>query len=230
MSDADQYPERQQRADQYPERERRADQYPERERRADQYPERERRAKRAAAPDGIEPVADAPGSERPVADASGSVPLAYLITFRTYGTWLHGDDRGSVDREHNVFGTPLLPTNPRRERAARQRGKHAPITLNAAQRQVARAAIVAVCAHRQWSLHELNVRSNHVHVVVSAPRHPDHVMGSFKSWATRRMREASVIDADIQPWAERGSRKYLWKPEQVEAACRYVLDGQGPDL
>ena len=63
---------------------------------AKQYPERERRAKRAVAPDGIEPVAD----------ASGSVPLAYLITFRTYGTWLHGDARGSVDREHNVFGTP----------------------------------------------------------------------------------------------------------------------------
>ena len=202
---------------------------------ADQYPERKRRAKRAAASDGIEPVADARGSDptrgiEPVADASGSVPLAYLITFRTYGTWLHGDARGSVDREHNVFGTPLLPPNPPRERAGRQRSKHAPVMLNAPQRQVARAAIVAVCAHRQWSLHELNVRSNHVHVVVSAPRHPDHVMGSFKSWATRRMREASVIDADIQPWAERGSRKYLWKPEQVEAACRYVLDGQGPDL
>jgi len=26
------------------------------------------------------------------------IPLAYLITFRSYGTWLHGDERGSVDR------------------------------------------------------------------------------------------------------------------------------------
>ena len=26
-------------------------------------------------------------------------PLAYLITWTTYGTWLHGDDRGSFD--HN---------------------------------------------------------------------------------------------------------------------------------
>src|SRR6185369_556860 len=24
------------------------------------------------------------------------IPLAYLITFRSYGTWLHGDDRGSI--------------------------------------------------------------------------------------------------------------------------------------
>lgn len=187
---------------------------------AEQYPERKRRAERGWAADG--------GGAG--ADACGSVPLAYLITFRTYGSWLPGDERGSVDREHNVFGTPLLPVNPGRERAASRRSKHTPVTLNAEQRQVARAAIVAVCEHRQWSLQELNVRSNHVHVVVSAPRHPDHVMGSFKSWATRRMREASVISASFQPWAAGGSGKYLWKPEQVEAACRYVLDGQGPDL
>ena len=198
---------------------------------ADQNPERERRASRASAPDGAGPGADACGSDRgPGAYASGSVPLAYLITFRTYGTWLHGDDRGSVDREHNAFGTPLLPPNQPRERAARERCKQTPLVLNAAQRQATRDAIVAVCEHRQWSLHELNVRSNHVHVVVSAPRHPDHVRGSFKSWATRRMRETCVIDANIQPWAKDGSGKYLWKPEQVEAACRYVLDGQGPDL
>jgi hypothetical protein len=37
------------------------------------------------------------------------IPLAYLITFRSYGTWLHGDPRGSVDRFHNVYGKPRLP-------------------------------------------------------------------------------------------------------------------------
>src|SRR2546428_5625205 len=26
------------------------------------------------------------------------IPLAFLITFRCYGTWLHGDDRGSVNQ------------------------------------------------------------------------------------------------------------------------------------
>jgi hypothetical protein len=29
-------------------------------------------------------------------------PLAYLITLRTFGTWLHGDERGSVSRKRNV--------------------------------------------------------------------------------------------------------------------------------
>jgi hypothetical protein len=26
------------------------------------------------------------------------LPLGYLITFRCYGSWLHGDKRGSIDR------------------------------------------------------------------------------------------------------------------------------------
>jgi trehalose/maltose transport system substrate-binding protein len=38
-----------------------------------------------------------------------SVALAYLITFRCYGTWLHGDIRGSVDRRYfNRFGTEKI--------------------------------------------------------------------------------------------------------------------------
>ncbi len=41
------------------------------------------------------------------------IPLAYLISFRAYGTWLHGDRRGSVNRFHNRFGTPLVAPNER---------------------------------------------------------------------------------------------------------------------
>ena len=31
-------------------------------------------------------------------------PLAYFITFHTYGSWLHGAVSGSVDDEHNRPG------------------------------------------------------------------------------------------------------------------------------
>ena len=36
-------------------------------------------------------------------------PVAYLLTFRSYGTWLHGDRRALVDRFHSIYGTPRLP-------------------------------------------------------------------------------------------------------------------------
>ena len=35
-----------------------------------------------------------------------SSPIGYLVTFRCYGTWLHGDERGSFDRHHRVCFAP----------------------------------------------------------------------------------------------------------------------------
>ena len=47
------------------------------------------------------------------------MPLAYFITFTTYGTHLHGSAKGSVDLEHNIYGTPLVERNLEREERQR---------------------------------------------------------------------------------------------------------------
>ena len=39
-------------------------------------------------------------------------PLAYFITIRTYGTWLHGDERSSTSRFRNNPGQPRHPPKP----------------------------------------------------------------------------------------------------------------------
>lgn len=44
-----------------------------------------------------------------------ATPLAYHITFATYGIRLHGDERGTADREHNCPGVPILGTDAPRE-------------------------------------------------------------------------------------------------------------------
>jgi REP element-mobilizing transposase RayT len=158
------------------------------------------------------------------------IPLAYLITFRSYGTWLHGDERGSVDYSHNVYNTPLLTTDGKREEEERQRLKQAPVKLDEAQRIAADNAIREVCVYRNWILRALNARTNHIHEVVSAPCKPEKVLSDFKAYSTRRMREAGIWRSAHSPWAEKGSRRYLWKPEQVDRACEYVLNHQGDDL
>lgn len=157
-------------------------------------------------------------------------PLAYLITFHTYGTWLHGDERGSVDREHSQFGQPELdPDHARRSRAQRSL-KQTPLTLSAAHRRRAEATILEVCQHRGWTLHALNVRTSHVHVVVSAPHRPEHVLKALKSWIIRRLREAKLIGKTTNVWSRHGSTRYLWNQQAITAACRYVSDAQGPDV
>src|SRR5712691_1996686 len=39
-------------------------------------------------------------------------PQAYLITFRCYGTWSHGDERGSMRRKHHLSGTEYILPRP----------------------------------------------------------------------------------------------------------------------
>jgi hypothetical protein len=116
------------------------------------------------------------------------IPLAYLITFRSYGTWLHGDERGSIDRFHNRYRSPYLPRSDRRKEVSARELKSKPVTLSASQRQSVDDAIREVCDHRHWFLHAVNVRTNHVHSVVSIGNvKPERALNAFKAYATRRM-------------------------------------------
>jgi REP element-mobilizing transposase RayT len=64
------------------------------------------------------------------------------------------------------------------------------VTLDQEQRQLVECTILEHCRIRGWQCHAMNCRSNHVHVVVTAPgREPDDVMNQFKAWCTRRLKE-----------------------------------------
>jgi len=87
-----------------------------------------------------------------------------------------------------------------------------------------------VAEHRSWTVHALNVRTNHVHMVISAPEPPERVLNSIKSWATRRMVEAGVLPPRAKAWTRHGSTRYLWNATSVREACEYVCERQGADL
>jgi REP element-mobilizing transposase RayT len=159
------------------------------------------------------------------------IPLAHLITFRCYGTWLHGDDRGSVDREHNRYKEPYARANQNRNRHNRNMLKSEPILLDAAQRSSVEKAIRETCKHRKWLLQAVNVRTNHAHVVVSIDdKKPHAALNAFKANATRQMREDGRWLFDYSPWVDKGSCRYLWNERSVERAIDYVINGQGHEL
>ena len=95
------------------------------------------------------------------------IPLAFLITFRSYGTWLHGDERGSVSRFRNQYKSARLPPEERWLRTNTQRLKGEIVVLDATQRQCVDEATRETCHVRGWHLYAINVRTNHVHVVVA---------------------------------------------------------------
>jgi len=157
-------------------------------------------------------------------------PKGFLITWTCYGTWLWGDPRGSVDRQHNVFGTPDLTPSSRRVAVIERRMKHTPYTLTDAGRNVVHQAIEDHCRFRGWELVAVNARSNHVHMVVRfAGLAPEPMMGECKGWACRRLRVRGFAHREHPVWTKGGSTRYLWKESDLEPATRYVLEGQVPE-
>ncbi|MFN0138938.1 MAG: transposase [Pyrinomonadaceae bacterium] len=158
-------------------------------------------------------------------------PIAYFITFRTYGTWLHGDERGSVNRHHNRYGTSKIRPEQKWRKINSTRLLGEPITLNSKQRACVRNAILETCRIREWTIMALNIRTNHVHVVVTAlGKPPGIVLNAFKANSTRLMRDRKYWSSDRSPWVDKGSTRYLWNEESVILACNYVEFGQGDTL
>jgi REP element-mobilizing transposase RayT len=157
-------------------------------------------------------------------------PLAYLITFTCYGTWLHGDERGSVDDEHNAPETPVLPPDPQRRRREQDQLTEQPYLLDVPRRQITLAALCEIAQRKGWMLHAAHVRSNHVHIVVTASAAPERVLNDVKAAASRRLNKAFPAERERARWTRHGSTRYLWTEEAVAEKVDYVLHGQGEPL
>jgi REP element-mobilizing transposase RayT len=156
--------------------------------------------------------------------------VTYLITFACYGSHLHGDESGSVDRNHNVPGHRLVEAD--KERAFRERDlmDQAPYLLNAGGRRAVLDAIFEVCLHRKWTLLAAHIRTTHVHAIVDAEAKPEKVMGDFKAYASRRLNQCAVDGAERKRWTRHGSTRWLFNREDVAAAIRYVVEEQGEPM
>lgn len=154
-------------------------------------------------------------------------PLAYSVTWTTYGTSLPGDDRGWV-KWHEGFQEPdeVLQV------FCADAMAESSFILTSAQREIADSTIRKHCEHRGWFLHALNVRTNHVHVVVTATGYsPRRVADEFKAWYTRALKAADRIALEpVQVrerwWTEGASKRRITTEAALEAGIRYVNDGQ----
>ena len=80
-------------------------------------------------------------------------------------------------------------------------------------------------------MHVVNARTNHVHTVVSIGSiKPERALTAFKANATRQMRHDACWRQHHSPWAEKGSKRYLWNERSVARAIDYVLYAQGDEL
>jgi REP element-mobilizing transposase RayT len=158
------------------------------------------------------------------------LPPAYFLTFRTYGTWLAGDARGWNSRRRQPDNGRAEHPSSALERQQRSLLAAPPLTLGDQQRAIVDATIREVCQHRDWTLHALNVRTNHVHLVIGTPTRPEPVLLALKAWCTRRLVELGAIPRDRAVWSRHGSTSYLWSADAIERACQYVDEAQEGEL
>lgn len=156
----------------------------------------------------------------------GDPPLAYFLTWTTYGTWLPGDERGWYDKPGQFH-----EQEPRWEENSKHLLTEAACLLDAAQRQLVESTIYRHCEIRGWQLYAVNCRTNHVHVVVAANEDPETIMNQFKAWCTRRLKENAREKSATSPirqnwWTQRGSKRYINDLSSLESAVVYVKEGQ----
>ena len=105
--------------------------------------------------------------------------------------------------------------------------RQAPYRLDLNAAQTVLKAVREVCVVRDWQLMAAHVRSTHVHCVVGGIAQPNRVVADFKAYASRTLNRA---EGYRKRWAREGSTRSLRTNAAIQAAVRYVADGQGEPM
>lgn len=148
-------------------------------------------------------------------------PLAFFITWPTYGTWLPGDERGLIEY-HRSWQIPSKSL----ELHCRACMTEKQCLLTIDERQIVLRQIQETCDFRNWKHFASDCRSNHAHILIGAANtSPKKIRVDIKAWCTRRLRELSRQDR-INWWAERGSIRYVWDEESLAKVMQYICEAQ----
>ncbi|TWU46582.1 Transposase IS200 like protein [Rubripirellula reticaptiva] len=139
-----------------------------------------------------------------------------------------GDDRGWTKwHKGEQIAQPLLAD------WCREQLVETAVTLDQSQRDIVEGVIYKHCEIRSWILHAVSCRTNHCHVVVSAPNYAgDQVRDQLKSYGKRKLKDDAhkrqLKDATTREhwWTRKGSVRHINDEDSLTAAIQYVLEAQ----
>ncbi|HZQ54355.1 MAG TPA: transposase [Bryobacteraceae bacterium] len=150
----------------------------------------------------------------------------YLLTWACYGSWLTGQP-GAVSQTRNQYGAPLPEPDSHIESHSKNRMTQEPYVLDPRRRQVILQSLRDTCRCRSWILWAAHVRTNHVHVVITANTKPEQMMNALKAHSSRALNQLAQNRSTRRRWVRHGSTGYLWTDNAVRAAIQYVVHEQG---
>ena len=109
-----------------------------------------------------------------------------------------------------------------------------PVRLNDEQRQIVTQTIQDHCRIRGWQLHAVNVRSNHVHVVLTCTCPAEQARDQLKQWTARRQSDHAGLTTPVARkagrrrwWTEGGDARPIDDERYFSNAVEYVANLQG---
>jgi hypothetical protein len=164
--------------------------------------------------------------------------LWWLLTWRTYGSWLPGDPRGfrtwrrreyvPPPREQAESGEPIYNPGDYTERyaAARERLTAPAVCLTLADRRKACSALVAEIGKLQIVPAILAVAESHVHFISQfGELRIRRVAGRLKAAATIAIKHQNSTEGPV--WGTGSHMKSLYAEDDFVSAFRYVEQHEG---
>jgi REP element-mobilizing transposase RayT len=151
-------------------------------------------------------------------------PLAYHITFGTYGTRLHGGDRVTVHRPDNEFGDPLIGVDGEWERIEQSLLRFPPRELTIDQRLFIEDTVPSICQRGGWTFVDTAAAPDHVHNVLEAQVDGKDVRKWLKRWLSEALSKRWPLQPEQVWWAECGSVKWVWFDDYYGRVKKYVRD------
>jgi REP element-mobilizing transposase RayT len=149
-------------------------------------------------------------------------PLAYFLTWTTYGTWLPGDERGWVHHSGKARGISRREGEPSLKEAAERALKTSPVVFSPEDRTLVESQIRETCRFRGWTIHALEVRTNHIHIVLTARNAmPEKAMDDLKAWGTRALNQRHGKRPSW--WTRGGSKRWINTDDSLATVIQYVL-------
>ena len=157
-------------------------------------------------------------------------PLAYHLTFGTYGTRLHGDKRGTVSREQNRFGEPIIGQDVVWQRLEQSQLKFPPVVFSNEQQRHIEHVMAGVCERGGWEYHIAAGQPDHVHVMLTSPNDGKAIRKWLKTWLGQEMSTRWPLAPRQTWWAEGRSIRSVWNDDYFKNLFEYIRAQQTPPL
>jgi len=143
-------------------------------------------------------------------------PIAYMLTWTTYGSWLQGDKRGYVKDGVIHNGNKMLTLS------NKSLMRHAEVSLTPAQRRTVEDALLKEAEVLGQKIYAMTIHKNHVHLVVGPNAMEAGVAVSHYKNAARLAIQKKGFCGKL--WTRGFSKRYCFDKQRPQSIIAYIND------